>query len=305
VSTSTVVVNGALIYILAFTALLFFLIIFFMIYFLVRYRKSRNPVPENIKGNNLLEALWVIVPTLLAMTFFIYGLTGFNFLRTVPAGSLKIKVHARQWSWLFEYSNGKKSPELIVPIGRNIECDLDTADVIHGFYVPAFRVQQDIIPLIPTRVWFNAIETGSYDIFCSQYCGLKHSAMTAKLIAVIPEQFDSWLAGKNINIAVSSLPASMPAGQRLILERGCASCHSLDGSRLAGPTFKSLYGSTVDVVSEGVQKRVTADTNYIRESILSPGKDVVAGYPNIMPSGKDILSDKEINEIINTIQKMK
>jgi cytochrome c oxidase subunit II len=304
-STSTAVVNGALIYILAFTALLFFLIIFFMIYFLVRFRKSRNPVPEEIRGSNLLEALWVILPTLLVMTFFIYGLTGFNFLKNIPSGSLSIKVYARQWSWLFEYPNGKKSPTLIVPMGRNIQCDLYTADVIHGFYIPAFRIQQDIVPMIPARVWFNAIEPGSYDILCSQYCGLKHSAMMAKLIVVIPDQFDAWLAGKKVNINTSSLPASMPAGQRLIFERGCASCHSMDGVRMAGPTFKGLSGSIVDVVSDGVQKRVVADSNYIRESILSPGKNVTAGFPNIMPSGRDILTDPEIDEIIGTIQKLK
>jgi cytochrome c oxidase subunit 2 len=304
-STSADVVNDALIYILAFTALLFFLIIFLMTYFLVRFRKSRNPSPEEIKGSNLLEALWVIVPTLLVMTFFIYGLSGFNFLRRVPAGSLKIKVHARQWSWLFEYPNSRKSPDLIAPMGRNIECELYTADVIHGFYIPAFRIQQDIIPMIPGRVWFNAVEPGSYDILCSQYCGLNHSAMMAKLIVVAPDRFDAWLAGKITNISASSLPDSMPAGQRLILERGCASCHSMEGGRMAGPTFKGLFGSTVDVTTDGLLRKIPADRNYIRDSITSPGKDVVEGFPNIMPSGKDILSDHEIDEIVKTIEKLK
>jgi cytochrome c oxidase subunit II len=304
-STSTAVVNGAMIYILVFTALLFFLIIFLTVYFLVRYRRSRNPVPEEIRGSNLLEAAWVIIPTILVMTFFLYGLTGFNFLRNVPADSLKIKVIARQWSWLFEYSNGKKSPELIIPISINIECDLHTEDVIHGFYIPAFRIQQDIIPGIPTRVWFKALETGSYDIFCSQYCGLKHAAMTSRIIVVLPDQFDAWLTGKNIQPGGPNFQLSMPEGQRLLSERGCMSCHSLEGNKMAGPSFKGLYGSSIEVITGGVKRKALADKNYIRDSIITPGKDVVAGFPNIMPSGKDILSGREIDEIVKTIEKLK
>jgi len=141
-ATSTGIVDGALIYILALSVLLLFLIIFFMIYFLVRYRKSRNPVPSELPQSALLEVLWVVVPTLLVTTMFVYGLTGFRFLRSAPAGSLSVKVHARQWSWLFEYDDGRKSPDLIVPLGQNVRCELTSADVIHGFYIPAFRIQQ-------------------------------------------------------------------------------------------------------------------------------------------------------------------
>jgi len=165
-ATSTSVVNGALYYIVALSFLLFFLIVFFMIYFLIRYRKSRNPVPTEIPGNWKIEMIWVVVPTLIVMTMFLYGLTGFKFLRSVPGDSIPITVNARQWSWLFEYQNGKKSPDLVVPLGKDIRCDLVSADVIHGFYVPAFRIQMDTFPGIKTHVWFKATTAGSYDILC-------------------------------------------------------------------------------------------------------------------------------------------
>ena len=303
-ATSTGVVDGALIYILALSVLLLFLIVFFMVYFLVRYRTSRNPVPTELPGSPLLETVWVVVPTLLATTMFIYGLTGFRFLRFAPAGSLVVKVHARQWSWLFEYANGKKSPDLIVPLGKNIKCELISADVIHGFYVPAFRIQQDAVPGLPTEAWFNATTPGSYYILCSQYCGLKHSSMIAKLIVVLPDQFEAWMQGKNIHFADNPW-ATMPPGEALLYQRGCISCHSLEGNKMVGPTLKGLYGSKVEVMTSGTRRMLIADDTYIRESILHPAADVVVGFPNTMPPSKDVLSDEEITQIINYLKTLK
>lgn len=303
-ATSTGVVDGALIYILALSVLLLFLIIFFMIFFLVRYRTSRNPVPSELPQSALLEVLWVVVPTLLVTTMFIYGLTGFRFLRSAPAGSLSVKVHARQWSWLFEYDDGRKSPDLIVPLGRNVRCELISADVIHGFYVPAFRIQQDAVPGLKTFVWFNATTMGSYYILCSQYCGRKHSAMIAKLIVVPPDQFEAWRQGKKIQFTGASY-MNMPAGERLLFERGCISCHSIEGNRMMGPTFKGLFGSTVLVSTAGVQRTIVADSSYIHKSIVDPGADVVSGFPNTMPPSKDILSEVEIAEIVHYLKGIK
>jgi cytochrome c oxidase subunit II len=304
VATSTGVVDGALIYILALSALLLFLIMFFMIYFLVRYRQARNPTPSELAGSPLLETIWVVVPTLLVTTMFIYGLTGFRFLRAAPVGSMVVKVHARQWSWLFEYANGKKSPDLIAPLGRNVRCDLFSDDVIHGFYVPAFRIQQDAVPGLKTEVWFNATAPGSYYILCSQYCGRKHSAMIAKLIVVPPDQFDAWMQGKNITFTGAELK-DMPAGERLLFERGCMSCHSLEGAKMVGPTFKGLFGSTVTVRTDGKLRSAVADSAYIYKSIIAPGADVVDGFPNTMPPGRDAVSDEEIAQIVNYLKTLK
>jgi cytochrome c oxidase subunit 2 len=303
-ATSTGVVDGALIYILAMSALLLFLIVFFMVYFLVRYRKSRNPVPSELPGSPLLETIWVVVPTLLVTTMFIYGLTGFRFLRAVPAGSINVKVYARQWSWLFEYENGKKSADLVVPMGKNVSCELISQDVIHGFYIPAFRIQQDVVPGLKTKVWFNVTTPGSNYILCSQYCGLKHSAMMAKVIAVAPDQFDAWLNGQKIQLEGNAY-ANMPPGEALLYERGCTSCHSLSGAKMVGPTFKGLMGSTVAVMTNGQRRTLVADETYVRESIITPGKDIVDGFPNTMPPSRDMLSDQEIDQVIAYLKSLK
>jgi cytochrome c oxidase subunit 2 len=303
-STSTAIVNGALIYILAFCALLFFLIVFFMVFFLVRYRTARNPVAQELKSSPLLEIIWVIVPTLLVTTMFIYGLSGFRFLRAVPADSINVKVYARQWSWLFEYENGKKSADLVVPMGKNVACELISQDVIHGFYIPALRVQQDVVPGLRTKVWFNVMTPGSNYILCSQYCGLKHSAMMAKVIAVAPDQFDAWMHGQKIQLEGNAY-ANMPQGEALLYERGCTSCHSLSGAKMVGPTLKGLMGSTVIVMTNGQNRSLVADEAYIRESIINPGKDVVDGFPNTMPPSRDMLSNEEIGQVIAYLKSLK
>jgi cytochrome c oxidase subunit 2 len=294
-----------MIYILAFMALLFYLIVFFMVYFTVRFRKSRNPVPAELPDSRLIETIWVIVPTLLVIPMFIYGLTGFLFLRAVPADSIPVKVHARQWSWLFEYANGKKSPDLVVPLGKDVSCDLISEDVIHGFYVPAFRIQQDAVPGIKCKVWFNATELGSNYILCSQYCGRKHSLMIAKLYVVPPDQFDAWLSGKNVKLSFESAWANMPKGESLLYERGCMSCHSLTGNPMVGPTFKGLFGSSVRVTTAGQPRTVVADSAFVVESILDPGADVAEGFPNTMPPGRSALSDEEIGVVINYLKTVK
>jgi cytochrome c oxidase subunit 2 len=302
-ATSTGVVNGALIYILTFSVLILFGIVFTMAYFVVRYRKSRNPVPAEIPGNRWLEALWIILPTVLALSMFVYGLTGFNFLRNAPSDSITVKVHARQWSWLFEYGNGKKSPDMVVPLGKNVRCELTSDDVIHGFYVPAFRIQQDTVPGITTQVWFNATSEGSYDILCSQYCGLKHSDMAAKLLVVSPARFDDWLKGETIPLPGVALTATNEKpGQALLRERGCVSCHSVDGGPMVGPTFKGLFGSRVRVITDGKKRIVAADEAYLQKSILDPGADIVEGYPNIMPPGKDVFSSDELHEVLEYLE---
>ncbi len=191
-ATSTPIVNEALAYILVFSFLLFFAIVFLMLYFVVRYRRSRNPVPSKISGNLPLEILWIVLPTIIVLTMFVYGLTGFTFLRTVPADAMKITVISRQWSWLFQYENGMKSRDLIVPVGRSVDLELTSQDVIHSFFVPEFRIKQDCVPGMRTRTWFKATQTGTYDILCAEYCGTLHSSMLAKLIVAPQDQFDKY-----------------------------------------------------------------------------------------------------------------
>jgi cytochrome c oxidase subunit 2 len=285
--------------------LLFFAIVFLMVYFLVRYRRSRNPQPTEIEGHTGLEILWIGLATLLVLTMFFYGLAGFRFLRRAPADSLPVKVTARQWSWLFEYPNGLKSVELIAPLGRNIRLEFHSEDVIHSFYVPALRIKQDTVPGMTTRAWFRAGQTGSFDVLCAEYCGERHSAMLTKLIVLPPQQFAQWYAGQPVEAAGLGAASEQPVGMELLRQKGCLACHSTDGSRLAGPTFKGLYGRLEQVIEEGEIETVKVDDAYLRRSILRPAAGLVVGFRNIMPPGKPALSDREIEEIISYLHELR
>ena len=199
-ATTTAAVDSSFIVIIALSFLLFALIIFFAIYFAVRYRRSRNPEPTNISGNWVLELTWIVLATVVALGIFFYALSGFKFLKQVPSDSLAVHVTARQWSWLFTYDNGRKSTELVVPQGRNVALTMETPDVIHGFFIPAYRIKQDIVPGMKTYAWFKAASLGSFDIFCSQYCGGEHSKMLATVYVVAPDAFEKWKNGEDVDI---------------------------------------------------------------------------------------------------------
>lgn len=165
-----------------------------MVWFSYRYHRCRAPEPTSQASSNLwLEITWTLLPTVLVLAMFYYGWAGYLSLRQVPPGSLAVTATARQWSWTFTYQNGKSSPTLYVPVGQPILVNLVSEDVIHGFYLPAFRVKRDVVPGMKNHAWFVAIRPGSYDLFCSQYCGLLHSAMTTTVEAVPATEFQEWL----------------------------------------------------------------------------------------------------------------
>jgi cytochrome c oxidase subunit 2 len=302
---TTAVVDRVFIYIAAFAFLLLFAIVFLMVYFLVRYRRSRNPQPADISGNALLEVIWVVVPTLLVLSMFYYGLTGFRFLLRAPADSLHVKVISRQWSWQFIYDNGVQSTDLVAPQGKNVRVELRSEDVIHSFFVPALRIKQDAVPGMKTQAWFQASEAGTFDILCAEYCGQRHSAMLARLIVIPPDQFAKWYAGEPVQIAGLGPSTTEPKGEELLNQKGCLSCHSLDGSPLVGPSFKGLFGKTEQVISKGQRRTITADQNYIRTSILESHADVVVGYQDVMPLEKGALSDQEVEEMAKYLELLK
>lgn len=293
-------VESIFLYIASVAVFLLALITFLMIYFVIRYRRKRNPAPEDIEGKLWLEILWTVVPTLLVLTMFYYGLKGFQLMKRIPEGAMKVKVIARQWSWQFEYENGLKVPELRIPVGRPIALELTSQDVIHSFYIPAFRVKQDAVPRMVTHLWFKANEAGTYDVLCAEYCGLQHSYMLTKVIALSEREFKKWYEEGGKKEA-----RVLPAGVKLFEEKGCKACHSIDGSPLVGPTVKGLFGKTLTVSTEGKERQVVADEAYLRKSLLEPNADVVKGFPPIMPSQKEILSEEEINELIRYLKELK
>lgn len=211
-ATTIGAVDGSLYYIAAFAFLLFFGIVFFLVYFALRYRSSRNSVATEIHGNNLLEVVWVVLPTLIALSMFFYGLTGYNFLRRPPAGAFEATVRARQWSWLFEYPDGRKSPDLVVPAGRDVRLTIGSEDVIHGFYLPGYRIQVDAVPGMKTYAWFKASRVGVFDILCTVYCGINHSGMLAKLYVLPQDRYDAWKSGGGDEPSDFAGPAEPSAG---------------------------------------------------------------------------------------------
>ena len=295
------VVDRVFLYILVVTVSLLCLITFLMVYFVIRYQKRRNPQPVDVHENIWLEIIWTIVPTLLVLTMFFYGLTGFNFLKRAPEGAMKVKVIARQWSWLFEYENGMRSTELRVPIGKPVNLSLTSEDVIHGFYAPAFRIKQDIVPGMVNHLWFQPTQVGSFDVLCTQYCGLQHAKMATQIVVLPEDEFDQWYQ-KGKEEKEAKAPAS---GIQLFQEKGCRACHSLDGTPLVGPTVKGLFGKTVTVITDGKERQVVADESYLRKSLLEPNADLVKGFPPIMPSQKGLITDEELEGIITYIKELK
>jgi cytochrome c oxidase subunit 2 len=293
------IVDNVFLYILLICVFLLGLITFLMVYFVIRYRKQKHPRPADIEGSTWLEITWTVIPTLIVLTMFYYGLTGFEFLKRVPPGAMTVKVVARQWSWLFQYENGIQDPELRVPVGKPVKLLLTSLDVIHGFYVPAFRIKQDVVPGMTNTLWFQATQAGTYDVMCSQYCGLEHSHMLSKVIVLPQEEFTRWYQSKKGEIA-TKVPSQ---GPQLYQEKGCAGCHSTDGSPMVGPTFKGLFGKTEKVITAGKKQTVVVDEAFIRDYIKDPNVVRVEGYPPIMP--KISMTSEELTALVDYIKGLK
>ena len=267
-----------------------------MVWFVVRYHRSRAPHPTSqAEGSLWLEIVWTALPTILVLAMFYYGWAGYLTLRDVPKNAMQVTAVARMWSWSFLYENGKTSSRLYVPVGTPVQVNLESRDVLHGFYMPAFRIKRDVVPGMKNHVWFVATKAGSYDVFCSQYCGTSHSAMITTVEAVSPERYTAWLnEGKG----------GAHPGLALLEKHGCLGCHSLDGSPKVGPTFKGLFGSRVKVTRGGEPAVVLADEGFLRESVLMPSATVVEGFPPIMPAAAE-LPEAELQAMLEYLKEVK
>jgi cytochrome c oxidase subunit 2 len=271
----------------------FLLIVGLMIHFIVRYRKQAGRKAEKAPTHNTaLELTWTLIPLGIVFVIFYFGFHGFLDITTPPANSYEIQVTAQRWKWMFTYPNGFVDENLHVPVNRPIRLVMTSEDVIHAFYVPDFRLKRDIVPGRYNKTWFRATTPGTHDLFCAEYCGTSHSLMYAQVIVHPPGEFEKWLE------QAADLTGKLPpaeAGQRLYKTRGCAQCHSIDGKAGIGPTFQGVFGHSV-AMKDGT--KVTADEDYVRESILNPQAKVVAGFDPVMPTYQGRLKDQEITAII-------
>ena len=281
-----------------------------MIFFVVRYSRKRHPKAQQIEGNTLLEATWTVVPLLLFVGIFYFGWTGFDYTRRAPRDAMVVKVTGRQWTWAFEYPNGKRTDSLYAAINRPMKLEVRSADVIHGFYIPAFRLKVDAVPGRTNSTWFQPTRLGTYDIQCTVMCGVNHSAMLSHVSTVTEAEFKAWYFGSESapepKVATSVQPAPLPEERRglaLMRPHGCLGCHSLDGKPMVGPTFKGLYGKREEVVSGGDVRAVTVDEERIRLAIREPTRDIVRGYPPQMPV--IALNADELTQVVDYIKELK
>jgi cytochrome c oxidase subunit 2 len=273
------------------------LILILIVTFAVKYRRrSDDERPRPISGNLGLEILWTLVPLSLTLVMFVWGARLYFITFYPPSDALEINVVAKQWMWKAQHAEGRSEiDELHIPTGRPVKLIMTSQDVIHDFFVPAFRVKNDVLPGRYTTLWFEATKPGAYQLFCSQYCGTQHSGMIGHIIALEPAEFQAWLSGGATVVSMAT------AGENLFQKLGCVSCHAQNDTG-RGPSLVGLLGKTVRLQSGA---SVTADEDYIRESILNPQAKIVAGYQPIMPTFKGLISEDGIMQIIAYLKSLK
>ena len=292
-------VDGLYMFLIWLSLFFFLLIAGLAIYSAIRWRHKPGDVTPHTTHNTTLEITWTIIPLFLVIMIFFWGFKGYLAASVPPGDATEIQVTAQKWNWTFEYPDGNRAiNELHIPLGKPVKFIMSSQDVIHDFFVPDMRVKHDILPNRYTEVWFTPTVPGKHHVECAEYCGKGHSDMAATIYVDTPKDYDKWLETGGVD---PSMPLPQ-MGALLYQTKGCATCHSIDGTRGTGPSWKGVYG-TMQPLSDGTS--VMADENYIRESILVPGAKVVKGYDNVMPVFQGLLRDREVNALIAYIKTLK
>lgn len=273
-----------------------------MVYFVWKYRrKTNNDKTAYITHNTFLEFLWSFIPLVIFLGVFGWGWYIYHDMRSMPTDALEVHVFGKQWAWEFEYKSGVKTGNLIVvPVNKDVKLIMTSKDVIHSFYIPSFRIKQDVVPGRYTALWFNADKLGEFHVFCAEFCGTQHSGMLATLKVVPQAEYDAWLEEES---QVGTLPLAK-RGEKLFSVKACASCHSVaDASTKVGPSLWKKFATSEHIEGE---PDVSVDENYIRESILNPNAKIVKGFPKgVMPTFQGQLSETELNALIEYIKTLK
>ena len=288
-------VDALYFFLVAVSAFFAVLIAFLVIFFAVKFRRrSPDEVGAPITGSLALELLWTIVPLILTMVMFVWGAWVFLDLARPPRGSMEIFVVGKQWMWKVQHPDGQREiNELHVPVGRNVRLTIGSEDVIHSYYIPAFRQKIDAVPGKLTTMWFNASKAGEYQLFCAEYCGTKHSGMIGRIVAMEPDDFEQWLAG-----GAGSTPVA--SGEQLFTDLACVTCHRSDTSG-RGPVLNGVAGKPV-LLADG--STVVADDNYLRESIMNPQAKIVAGFQPLMPTFQGLVNEEGLLQLIAYIKSL-
>ena len=268
-----------------------------VVVFAVKYRrKSPDEVPRQIAGHIGLELFWTFIPLVLALGMFVWATVLYFHMTTPPASTMEMYVVGKQWMWKLQHPEGKREiNELHVPVGEAVQITMTSEDVLHSFYIPAFRVKKDVVPGRYTSLWFEATKVGSYHLFCAEYCGTEHSRMIGTVHVMEPQDYQNWLTG-----GVANEPMEV-TGERLFEQYACHTCHKADGKG-RGPSLVGLYGKSVALEGGG---SAVVNEAYIRESILNPAAKLVAGYKPIMPTFKGQVSEEGVMQLIAYIKSLK
>lgn len=277
----------------------FIILIGGLVFFVVKYqRRSDNDKTAYISHNVFLEFLWSFIPLCIFLGLFGWGWHVYKKTRQFPENAIQVHVLGYQWGWTLTYPNGNQTAnELIIPVNQPVVLTMTSKDVIHSFYVPSFRLKQDVVPGKISKMWFQSDRLGDYELFCAEYCGTAHSKMIGKVRVVTQAEFNQFLAKDKSKMTIAEL------GEDLYNVKGCVACHSVDGSVKVGPSFKALWGTAVKH-SDGTT--AIFDEQYFRDSVLNPQSKYVAGFANvIMPTFQGQVTEEELNQITEFIKSLK
>ena len=267
-----------------------------IVYYAVKFhRRSPDAVGARIHGGMVLEVTWTVVPLLITMVIFVWGASVYFAMARPPDETLNIYVVGKQWMWKFQHLDGQREiNELHVPVGRPVKLITTSEDVIHDFFVPAFRVKADVLPGRYVTIWFQPTRPGRYHLFCAEYCGTRHSGMIGEVVVMEPNEYETWLSG---GAAEGSLAS---AGAKLFQDLACNTCHRRDAQG-RGPVLEGLFGKSVTLQSG---ETVTVDEAYVRESILTPSAKITAGFQPIMPTFQGLVTEEQLLALIEYVKSL-
>jgi cytochrome c oxidase subunit 2 len=267
-----------------------------LLFFAIKYRRRADDArPAEIHGSLALELTWTLIPLGIVVVMFAWGAKVYFHMNRPPDGAMTVSVVAKRWMWKLQHPTGQREiNELHVPVGRAVKLVITSEDVIHSFFVPAFRIKKDAVPGRYNVAWFRATKVGSYHLFCAEYCGTEHARMGGRVVVMEPEAYETWLAG-------GPAPESpVAAGEKLFSDLNCITCHRADSAG-RGPVLQGLFGRAVQLEGGGT---AAADEAYVRESIVNPAAKVVAGYQPVMPTYQGQVSEEQLMALVAYIRSL-